>query len=301
MNSLRRNLVVCLTLVFMLVSSGILTNAAQASGSATWASWHLRADFSQQQPHIIWTSFVGDGTTVLDSVEYDITGKCKIPQLDYDGDYAVFDGNTRIVCQTPDFRQDVHYMAPHLVQAQVNRCECRIGEAPFWFAADVRLELGNTHANPLFYKEKDAMSFALPINNDIYAQTHLNLGTTQIASTDWQADYDGNRVWMGNGGEHFLAVNKQMGWPVFMTSLFDQVGINFLIDMLPEEHLGHWVEDSQSRPVVNPATSDLGHPGDFEMNTESDTIVIGQDPRTGEYFHGMVRTLDVDPGCRGNY
>ena len=301
MNNLRRTLVLCLTLAFMLVSSGILTNTAQASGKANWASWHLRADFSQQQPQIIWTSFVGNGTKILDSIEYNLTGSCNIPQLDFDGDYAVFDGNTHIDCPTPDFRQDVHQMAPHLVQAQASRCECRIGEAPFWFAADVRLELGNTLANPLFYKEKDDMSFALPINNDIYAQTQLNLGATQITSTHWQADYDGNRVWMGNGGEHFLAINEQMRWSVFMTSLFEKTGINFLLGILPEEHLGHWVENSQSQPIVNPAASDLGNPGDFEMKTEADTIVIGHDPRTGEHFHGLVRTLDVDPGCRGHY
>lgn len=301
MKNLRRTLVLWLTLAFVLLSSGILTNSTQASSQATWASWRLRADFSQQQPRIMWTSFVGHDATVLDRIEYDITNKCKISYLDFDGDYAIFDGNTRIVCNTPDFKSDVSQMAPHLIQAQFNRCECRIGGAPFWVSADVRLELGNDHDNPLFYKEKDAMSLALTINNDLYAQTHLRLGGTDLSSTDWQGDPDGNRVWIGNGGEYFLAINKQMRWPIFMKSLFKGIGADFLLHILPEKHLGHWVEDSQSKPIVNPAAGDLGHPGDFQMKTEADMIVIGQDPRTDRYFHGMVRTLDIDPGCRGHY
>ncbi|NOK60970.1 MAG: hypothetical protein GFH27_549289n48 [Chloroflexi bacterium AL-W] len=297
MNNLRRFLIVCLALL-VLGASGPQTSIAQTSNNATWAAWHLYADFSQQQPEIIWTSFVGNGTTVLDSIEHDITNWCTIPPLTFDGDYAVFDGNTRIECQTPDFRHDVSQMAPYLVQAQGDFCECPIG-GPFWIAADARLELGNNQVNPLFFKTGDGMRFALPINNSNHARTHLRWRNIDVNSTGWTVDPNGNRVWIGNGGTYFQEVNDQMGWLVFMTSLLRNVGLNFLLNTLPEENLGHWAENSQSQRIVNPATSDLGDPGDFTIYTRADTIVIGQDPSTGKYFHGMVRTLSVDPGCRG--
>lgn len=297
MNNLRRFLIVCLTLVLVLVSSGPQTTTAQTSNHATWAAWHLYVDFSRQQSHIIWTSFVGNGTTILDSIEHNLTAQCNIPPLTFDGDYAIFDGKTRIECQTPDFRHDVHQMAPYLIQAQTDFSECTIS-GPFWIAANVRLELGINQVNPLFFKAGDDMRFALPINNK-RAQTHLMWRNTHINSTNWPIDSDGNRMWIGNGGKYFKEVNDQMGWAIFVTSLLEGLGLHFLHNILPEEHLGHWAENSQSQRIVNPATSDLGDPGDFSIYTRADTIVIGQDPSTGKYFHGMVRTLSVDPGCRG--
>lgn len=299
MNYLRCTSRLALLLLLALLTLGVAAPAA-AAGQATWASWHVQVGFANQQPQVIWTSFVGDGAAVLGEITHDLTASCKIPRLRFDGDYAIFDGTTSIVCQTPNFQNDIAQLAPHLAQAQFSKCECSVGKAPFWAAADVRLDLGKDRANPLFFKERDGMTFGLPVSNDIYAQTRLALARNVIATPAWQADRGGNQVWLGNGGAYFPKIASGKGWSAFMETLFERDGLDFLLNRLPEDHLGYWVEDAGSRPIVDPATADLGNPGKFGLKTTPDVIVIGHDPISGAYFHGAVRALEIDPGCRGH-
>lgn len=298
MNAFHRTTTLLLLVLTLLTLGG--AGAAAAAGRATWASWHVQVSFAKQQPQVIWTSFVGDGTTVLGEITHDLTKSCKIPRLRFDGDYAIFDGATSITCPTPDFQKDIAHLAPHLAQAQFSKCECSVGKAPFWAAADVRLDASQNRANPLFFKERDGMSFGLPVSNDSYAQTRLALASNEIATPFWPADPRGNQVWLGNGGAYFPDIASGKGWSAFMDTLFSGRGRDFLLNRLPEDHLGYWVEDAGSQPIIDPASADLGNPGDFGLKTAPDVIVIGHDPRSGAYFHGAVRALEVDPGCRGH-
>ena len=286
-------------MVTMLFIVGTLpTSSAHAqSNKATWAAWHIKVDFSMGKPSIIWTSFVGDQSTVLDAIEHNLTKKCDIPKsLKIIQGYAWFDGKTYIRCETPNFYDDINHLAPHF-QIDEGKCVCEFGQAPFWITADVRLDTIKDY-NPLFYKSD--LTFNLPTfaEETIWSYMALQFDGGFINTPSWPIDKRGNQVWLGNGGDYFVDISSQMGWSQFMETLFQGVGLDLLRNKVRDFEFAYWVEDSQSQSIVSPAYANLGSQGSLSLKTSSDIIYIGLDPTSKVFFEGYVQTLEIDPGCR---
>ncbi|MEM8534204.1 MAG: hypothetical protein AAGF95_25375 [Chloroflexota bacterium] len=286
-------------LITSLLTIGILTTSptnAQSS-QATWAAWHIKVDFSTGKPSIVWTSFVGYQSTVLDAIEHNLTNKCDIPQkLQITQGYAWFNGNTYLSCETPNFHDDINQLAPHL-QIDPDKCICEFGSSPFWITADVKLNTINDY-NPLFYKSD--LAFRLPTfpEEHLSSSMMLQLEHGSIVTPSWPIDQKGNQVWLGTGSDYFVATSSQMGWSGFMETLFQGAGLNLLRYQVRDDEFAYWVEDSQSQSIVDPTYANLGQQGYLSLKTSPDIIYIGFDPTNKAFFEGHVRTLEIDPGCR---
>lgn len=286
-------------LIILLLITGTLTTTPTNAHSnrATWAAWHLKVDFSTGKPSVIWTSFVGEQSSVLDKLEHDITKRCDIPTyLQIINGYAWFNGKTYINCETPNFYEDIKHLAPHL-QIDADTCVCEFGGSPFWITADLKLDRINNH-NPLFYKSD--LEFSIPTfkEESLRAYTTLRFDGGVIGTPLWPIDPKGNQVWLGNGGDYFVTVSSHMGWSGFMETLFHGVGLHLLLNQVRDDEFAYWVEDSQSQSIVDTAYANLGSQGSFNLKTSPDIVYIGVDPTSKTFFEGHVRTLEIDPGCR---
>lgn len=270
--------------------------ATRASGNpnptATWAAWGLAVDFPNQQLQVRFATYVGDDTPqVLDSTPLqDITSDCTIPTgaLTYDGDYAIFDGNTYIECELPDWQAQVRALAPHLQAANLTACECPPQRSPFWVSADVVLD-SEKSLNPLFDGSEVGFTFSLPSNgSDARARLERSSGTFE--SPAWSVDPSGKRMLVGQYGS---AVNAIVDYFDGLQYLTDPLWKDYFKNQVKGNQMGQWLESpSQGWRTAMP-------PNNYTLTTGSATVYIGHNNASGAMLHGKFSKLRVDPGCRG--
>ena len=296
-----RPLSILLLVLAALLAAGLPPRAAGAAGSPTWAAWAITVDFPGQQlrvKYIAYTGTNGPPAAVISSSELDITTSCTVqgPPLTFDGDYALFDGQTYIGCAVPSWRDQIAALAPASTVARSNQVTGDPGYGPIWAAADVRLTSATptTSANPVLDAQDLGMVFSLPSirqpNNSIVAQTKLSLSSGAFASPGWTADTTaGNRTLIGEDGPAIVAADAQFGWLSFLSN---PAWRTFFTNQVTGMTLGSWAEApsaSWKRTSV-PA---------YQLKTGSGTVYIGYSPSTGARFVGEIRSIRFDPGAKG--
>jgi hypothetical protein len=170
------------------------------------------------------------------------------------------------------------------------RCDC----AEAYVTVDGRWEVSaNTSTNPLFFHPD--FKFATPIVGETQAQSLLWLNEQTYPSPSWTINPSGNQVWSGVNPFFFAHVTdlfragapargKYTGWAAFLNTSA------FTTSVLSRPGLFHWRE-------AGPLYQDPSIPG-YSLDTGSVHVYIGYDPITGDYFHGEITLLGVDP-CGG--
>jgi hypothetical protein len=293
-----RRLPILLLATLALLAMMLPAPATQAASAPAWAAWGITIDFPSQQLRVIYTAYVGTNDNppvVVAWSEEDITASCTVqgPPLMFDGDYAIFDGQTHIECAVPAWRDKIAALAPGLPAANRNVVTGDPGFGPLWAAADVRLD-ARTSANPVLDARDIGMVFSLPSvrkpNGSVTTQTELALSSGALRSPAWAADLvAGNRMLIGEHGPAIVAVHEEFGWLSFLTKPgWKSYFTNQVIGMT----IGSWVEDPAASWKQSPVPP-------YQLRTTSQTIYIGYSPSTNARFYGKIRSIRFDPGAKG--
>lgn len=276
----------------IIVCSALATaGPAQASNPpATWAAWHVKVDFAQNTPRIIYTAYVGTDSpqpAVLGERVSDITQDCTIVgTLNYFQGRAIFDGNSYIECDLPSWRAEIAQLAPYLRVAQEAECICQAGGAPLWAAADVRLAPG-MRQNPVFAAPSTAMEFALPTIGGGQMEMEMFIDGNSYTSPSGNKQPALNQFLMGMYGPGIVAAADHFAWLDFMP---DASWKTFFETDVVGTRMGYW-EGSSSANWFETAS-------DYRVKTDVQTLYIGYNPVTNEYLHGVLKAGEFDPGCR---
>jgi hypothetical protein len=293
-----RRLLILLVAIVALLAVASPAPTARATSSPTWAAWGITVDFPGKQLQVIYTAYVGTNDTppvVTAWSEEDITASCTIqgPPFAFDGDYAIFNGQTYIECTLPAWRDKIKALAPGLPAAHKNVVTGDPGFGPLWAAADVKLD-AVTSANPVLDAQELGMVFSLPStwqpNNSTLARTRLTLSSGAYLSPSWLADMNaGNRMLIGEDGPAIVAVDGEFGWLNFLTI---PAWKSYFTNQVTGMTLGSWVEAPGSSWKQTPVPS-------YQLKTTSGTVYIGYSPSSGAHFFGKIRSIRFDPGAKG--
>lgn len=278
--------------LFMTLSFAPATRAQEnPNPDATWAAWGLAVEFPDQQLRVRFATYVGDYTPqVLDSTELqDITDDCTVHgTLTYDGDYAIFDGQTYIECQLPNWGEQAALLAPHMAGMFQGTCDCPPSTSPFWVSADIVLDPVMS-ANPVFDGSEVGFTFGLPSNGSV-ARTWIAQSSGAFLSPAWNVDAAGKRILVGRYGPVVDAIVTYFGGLQYLT---DPAWQDYFKTRVTGNRMGQWLE-APSEAWRTPM------PPNYTMNTGSATVYIGYESATGEMLRGKLSKLRVDPGCRGS-
>ncbi|MFP4438107.1 MAG: hypothetical protein ACLFVO_12735 [Chloroflexaceae bacterium] len=259
--------------------------------NATWAAWGLAVDFPNQQLRVRFATYVGDETPqVLDSISgQDITSDCTVHgTLTFDGDYAIFDGQTYIECELPNWGEQAAILAPHMAGFYQGTCDCSPSASPFWISADLVLD-PVAAANPVFDGSEVGFTFNLPSNGSS-AKTRVTQSSGTFLSPAWTVNPNGNRMLVGRYGPVVEAIVSHFGGLQYLT---DSRWKEYFTTQVTGNKMGQWLESPSEYWRTSMAPN-------YTMNTGSATVQIGYETSTGNMLHGKLRKLRVDPGCRGS-
>ncbi|NJM07422.1 hypothetical protein HC891_16410 [Candidatus Gracilibacteria bacterium] len=222
---------------------------------------------------------------MLDAVEEDITASCTVHgTLNYDGDYAVFDGtSTYIECPLPSWRDHLFTLAPGLPGANNDTIVCRAGSLMSG-AFNAKLP-GGRRANPLIDASALGVSLSLPLANGV-ARTQLSFTGGGYSSPNWKINPVGNRALLGTNGPAIVAADNYFDWMPYLTSNWQP-----------------WFNNNVNGPVVGHLIEPegifwLNAVGGYTLATTAEMIYIGHSPDANTYFKGKLLNGKIDPGCR---
>jgi hypothetical protein len=224
---------------------------------------------------------------VVDSIQEDISDNCTTHGvLQYDGDYAIFDGvSTYLECDVPAWRDLLSQINPSLPAANPNQdtitCDAYSAASA---AADVNLATG-THNNPLIDASKLGIAFGLPRNGG-QAQTRLGLHPNTYTSPPWNVANTGNRMVIGINGPVIVTLDNHFGWKLYL----DPAWKPWFENNITGTEIGH-ISYPSSATWQNPAVA-------YQLRTSGGTVYIGRNVAGSQYFKGRLADAIVDPPCK---
>lgn len=218
---------------------------------------------------------------------------------------ARFNPSTRdyITCQTPNFKEVVEEMSSILALGiaidSSNICASCLDP---WMNAAVKIQGPEQEVYPMGYLKSlsDSTIFQSEVGfdgDDLVLSTHM---------TDWMypersqpfAHNGKHHLFTGMNVERFLhtlatrnASQYTTPWTQYWSSVHSLA--SDVEEVNAEEYdWFSWVEDAQSLPVPREAQVS-------ELSNGAQLFYIGHNPKTGEFFHGTMYNIGVDPGCIG--
>lgn len=287
---LRRWLALFAVLVLFITS--MPTPSAHAISSPMQGiAWALSVDFAANQPHVVYTTYIMDTNStppvILSSSQEDISANCTVSgALSYQNGYAVFDGNSYIICPLASWRDKLALLnpsAPYLDPA----VSCSAGVGPMFAATQVKLQ-GLMAANTIVDAHGLGMLFSVPSDGS-KALTQIQLSSGSYRSPSWTLNANGNRVLSGWNGPAIVVADTEFMLLDFLNPAWQ----SYFEANVTGAQIGHW-----SEPPTKSALRPLG--GSYELSTLGGTIYIGRNNLTGTNFRGQIAEIVVDPGCKGN-
>lgn len=299
----RGRLLVLLALAAVLLVGAIPTPPARAAEpDPDWLAVAIQADFSVSPWRVIYTVYAGKNNlvtntaTILKWKHIDVTGTCAVDgnlgAPDANG-YVVFDGATRIKCDTPGIAiiwAELYPNKPALPATLT--CPCRDGTptddfAPLFGSADARLVAG-TFQNPVIAAPALGMSLSLPRNGNLArSRIDFDLLNDYVNSSSWSPKNAGNQLLLGGlNGPGIIAADAQFGWLQYLNTPWRPV-----FQPILGSELRHWYQAPNNWSNVAPV------PSSYQLFTGAHEVYIGYNPDTGQYFNGAIRKGIIDPGC----
>lgn len=308
------------------------------SGGALYAAdppykageWEITLEVKNGQISVWWIGrvweYTGTEGELLAQRRIEITPDCEIFGAPVFGESEVkFDGvDDYITCPVPNFQALFALMAPELAN-----CRCRF-ESPPYAAADIspiyaqkaqpvvfhnRLHLEVIHVDresvrfPFIRASSsgmkpigggDAIGGLLrdPVRvdaNNSMALAQLTLHFNGGERLSWQTNLsnawqlNGFRVWAGYNAARFAANTSKTGWAKFLAES------GFWNDVAAEYIDGFFTWESATEPKYEPEPM----PSGFGLAAQT-LVYFGHNPDTGAFYKGTMRTVAIDPGCRGH-
>ena len=292
--------------------------------------WEITVEVQNSQILAFWIGrvweYTGTEGELLAQRRVEITQDCEIFGAPTFGTSDVtFDGvDDYITCLVPNFPALFATMAPELAN-----CRCRF-ESPPYAAADIS-PLYAKKAQPVVYHNRlhldvihvDTQSVRFPFirtsaegikpmggggaasgllrqpvrvdANNSLALAQLTLHFNGGESLSWQSNLsnawqqNGFQIWAGYNAARFAANTSKTGWAKFLAES------GFWDVVMPEYVDGFFMWESATLPKYESEPM----PSGFGLAAQT-LVYIGHNPDTGDFFDGTMRTVVVDPGCRGH-
>lgn len=292
--------------------------------------WEITVEVQNGEMRAFWIGrvweYTGTEGELLAQRRVEITQDCEIFGAPTFGTSDVtLDGvDDYIACPVPNFQALFATMEPELAN-----CRCRF-ESPPYAAADIspiyaqkaqpvvfhnRLHLEVIHVDTQsvrFPWIKASASDLKPIGggdavrgltrepvrvdaNNSLALAQLTLHFNGGESLSWQTNLssawqqNGFQVWAGYNAARFAANTSKTGWAEFLAES------GFWNDVAAEYIDGFFTWESATQPRYESEPM----PSGFGLAAQT-LVYIGHNPDTGAFFDGTIRTVAVDPGCRGH-
>lgn len=310
-------------LLFVLLFVPITHGGSAAAQDYTIAGeWEITFDVFLGEMRAVWIGRVWENQDGVETNKQlkviDISESCTAHGAPVFAEDAVtLDGvDDYITCTIPDFQAIFGSMV-----AQLRNCRCRY-EGPPYASADVS-PVHSTVPQPVVYHERlhlevmnqEAKTVWFPsIKTGAAGQSGSwqpaatrvgladSLGLAQLTLhfqdgevLSWQSkpfsvwQENGFQVWAGYNAARFVENNSPDGFNAFLgdSGFWDAVEPEYV------EGLLFWESEAQTKYVDEPMPSGFG----LGPGTE---IFIGHNPVDNSFFEGIVRSVAIDPGCRGH-
>jgi hypothetical protein len=291
---------------------------AEPTAHSYAGEWEITFEIINSQIHAVWIGrvwdyAVGDGEIIAQR-RVDISADCEPfgdPLLG-ESDITLDGIDDYVRCKIPNFPAIFLTMTPEL-----GKCRCYY-DGPPYVAADVspvystlaqpvvyhnRLFLNVVHQDtkglrfPFVHTSAPALPYApvrMDANNSL-GVAELTLRFLDDTIQNWQSNrfsvwqQNGYQIWAGYDAARYVANNSENGFAKFLAEN------GFWEQVQPDYSKGFFMWESQAVSKYNdeamPASFGLG-PGTY--------VYIGHNPELNTFYHGVMRSVAIDPGCRGH-
>jgi hypothetical protein len=319
---LQMGLIPLLLLVWLAVPA--TTRAAGSQDFKFAGEWEITFEIVNGKINADWIGRVWDyrgvEPVIMAHQRVDISPDCEIVGEPVFGeDDVTLDGvDDYIRCQIPNYPA-IFYEMTKAVTNELIRCRCYY-EGPPYVAADVTPDY-STLEQPVVYHDRlylevvhqDVKGLRLPViktdesvswwqragvrmdANNSLAVAKLNLQFLNDEVQTWQSNRfnlwqnNGYQIWAGYDAARYAANTDPTGFAKFLNDA------GFWDEVQPDYVDGFFMWESEAPQSY----TDVPMPSGFGLAAQS-FIYIGHNPELGTFYHGTMRAVAVDPGCRGH-